>query len=99
MRFSPLLPSFCMAGPCPRPEDLALVDDADAVGHLLGLFDVMVVRMMVTPFGLHAPHHFPHPFAATHIGRPRSARRGTHLRSWGKRLRNHHPALHAAGTE
>ena len=48
-------------------HQLALVDHADAVGHLLGLLDVMGGENDGDAIGAQAPHHLPHVAAQLHI--------------------------------
>ena len=98
MQLEPLLAELLhQAGLVLDQDDLALVDDADAVGHLLGLFDVMRGQDDGDAFGLQRPHHFPHALAQFDVDAGGGLVEEQHLRLVRQRLGDHHPALHAAG--
>ena len=78
-------------------DDLALVDDADAVGHLLGFFDVMRGQDDGDAGGLQRAHHFPHALAQFDVDARGRLVEKQDLRLVRQRFRDHHPALHAAG--
>jgi hypothetical protein len=78
-------------------DDLAVVDDADPVGHLLGFLDIVGSQD-----DGHAPlpqsaHHFPHVAAQLHV---HAGSRLVQEQDFGlvrQRLGNQHAPLHAAG--
>jgi len=78
-------------------DDFALVDDADAVGHLLGLFDVMRGEDDGNAGGAQLPHHFPHALAQLDVDARGGLVQEQDLRFMRQRLGDHHAALHAAG--
>ena len=98
MQLQLLLAEFLhQAGLVLDQDNLALVDDADPVGHLLGLFDVMRGENDGDARGLQRPHHFPHALAQLDIDAGGRLVQKQDLWLVRQRLRDHHAALHAAG--
>ena len=78
-------------------DDLALVDDADAVGHLLGLLDVVRGQDDGDAGGAQRAHHLPHVLAQFDVDARGRLVEKQDLRLVRQRLGDHHAALHAAG--
>jgi hypothetical protein len=77
-------------------DQLAARDDADAVGHFFGLFDIMGGQNDRHPALAQAPHHIPHVAAQFDVD-PRG--RFVKEEDFGfvaQRLGDHHAAFHAA---
>ena len=78
-------------------DDLALVDDADPVGHLLGLFDVMGGEDDGDARRAQRPHQLPHVLAQFDVDAGGRLVEKQDLRLVRQRLGDQHPPLHAAG--
>ena len=78
-------------------DDLALVDDADAVGHLLGFFDVVRGEDDGDAGGAQRAHHVPHVLAQLDVDAGGRLVEEQHLRLVRERLGDQHAPLHAAG--
>ena len=78
-------------------DDLALVDDADAVGHLLGFFDVVRGQDDGDAGGAQRTHHVPHVLAQLDVDAGGRLVEEQHLRLVRERLGDQHAPLHAAG--
>ena len=78
-------------------DDLALVDDADPVRHLLGFVDVMGGEDDGDAGGLQRSHHFPHALAQLDVDAGGRLVEEQDLWLVRQRLCDHHAPLHAAG--
>ena len=77
-------------------DDLALVDDADPVGHLLGFVDVMGGEDDRHAASRSDAHHLPHVLAQLDIDARRRLVEKQDLRLVRQRLGDQHAPLHAA---
>ena len=77
-------------------DQLALVDHADAVGHLLGLVDVVGGQDDGDAAFAQAPHQRPHVAAQLDVHARGRLVEKQDLRLVRQRLGDHHAALHAA---
>src|ERR1700675_1235038 len=75
----------------------AFVDDADSVGHFLGLLDVMGGQDDGDAFGAQAAYQCAHVAAQFAVHARRWFIQEQYLRLVGQRFGDHHAALHAAG--
>src|SRR4249919_123333 len=78
-------------------DQLALADHADAVGHLLRLFDVMRGEDDRGALFAQAPHHLPHVVAQLDVHAGGGLIEEQDVRLVRERLGDQHAALHAAG--
>ena len=78
-------------------DHLALVDDADPVGHQLGLFDVMRGQDDGDAGGAERAHHLPHVLAQFDVDAGGRLVQEQNLRLVRQRLGDQHAPLHAAG--
>ena len=78
-------------------DELALVDDADAIGHLLGLFDVVRGEDDGDAALAQASHQLPHVAAQLNVDAGGRLVEEQDLRFVRQRLGDHHAPLHAAG--
>ena len=78
-------------------DDLALVDHADAVGHLLGFLDVVRGQDDGDAGGAQPAHHLPHVLAQLDVDAGGRLVEEQDARLVRQRLGDHHAALHAAG--
>ncbi len=78
-------------------DDLALVDDADAVGHLLGFLDVMRGEDDGDAGRAQRAHELPHVLAQFDVDAGGRLVEKKNLRLVRQRLGDQQPALHAAG--
>src|SRR5690606_31620135 len=77
-------------------NDLALVDDADAVRHLLGFFDVVCRKNDRVPDFSKRPNHLPHIAPQLHVDPSSRLVENQNLWLVRERLRDHDAPLHAA---
>jgi hypothetical protein len=77
-------------------EDAPLVDDADPVGHRLGLLEVMGRQDDGDAVGLELPHRLPHALAQFHVDPGGGFVEEQDTRFVRQRLGDQHPPLHAA---
>ena len=78
-------------------DDAAPVDDADAVGHLLGLLDVMRRQDHGDALFAQPAHQRPHVAAQIDVDAGRRLVEEQNFRLMAERLGDHHPPLHAPG--
>ena len=78
-------------------DELALVDDADAVGHLLGFLDVVRGEDDGDAGGAQRAHHLPHVLAQLDVDAGGRLVEEQDARLVRQRLGDQHAALHAAG--
>ncbi len=78
-------------------DDLAVVDDADPVGHVLGFLDVMRGEDDGDAGGAQFAHQLPHVLAQFDVDAGGRLVEKQDLRLVRQRLGDHQPALHAAG--
>ncbi len=78
-------------------HDLAVVDDTDAVGHLLGFLDVMRGEDDSDAGVAQPAHDLPHRLAQFDVDARRRLIEKQDLRLVRQSFRDHHAALHAAG--
>ena len=78
-------------------NDLAFVDDADAVGHLLGFLDVMRGQDDGDAGGAQIAHHLPHVLAQFDVDAGGRLVEEQDLRLVRQRFGDQHAPLHAAG--
>ena len=78
-------------------DELALVDDADPIGHLFGFLDVVRGEDDGDAGRLQRSHHFPHVLAQFDVDAGGRLVEKQHLRLMRQGLGDHHAALHAAG--
>ena len=74
-----------------------MIDDADAVGHFFGFFDVMRSENDGDPRCAQGAHQLPHLFAQLDVDARGRLVEKQDLRLVRQRLGNHQPAFHAAG--
>ncbi len=77
-------------------DQLALVDDADPVGHQFGLLDVVRGQDDGDARGPERPHHLPHVLAQLDVDAGGGLVEEQDLRLMRQRLGDQHAALHAA---
>jgi hypothetical protein len=78
-------------------NDLALVDHADAVGHVLGFLNVMRGQDDGHAGGAQIAHHLPHVLAQFDVDAGGRLVEEQDLRLMRERLGDEHAPLHAAG--
>ena len=78
-------------------DDLAVIDDADAVGHFFGFFDVVGGENDGDPGCAQRAHQLPHLLAQFDIDARGRLVEKQNLRLVRQRLGDHQPAFHAAG--